>query len=746
MSNATSPNKDNANGKKSKITIRPFKPQVHMDPNYAEKTWKLLKGAIHEIHKQNASGLSFEELYRNAYNMVLHKHGDRLYSGLSTEVHEHLQEVADRVANSHDSSFLIELGKAWNDHKTSMLMIRDILMYMDRVYVLNHNVPTVFDLGLSLFRDDIARNVRIKDRLLKTVLSLIARERMGEVIDRGILRNVTQMWIDLGINTRSVYEDDFERNLLETTAQFYRVESQEFISGNSCSEYLKKAEIRLKEEFDRVSHYLDPSTEPKLREVTEKELLTTHLKSLIDMENSGLISMLRDDKVEDLRRMYSLFTRIVSGLATMRDTMSNYVKEIGKELVTDEEKQKEQGTYVQQLLDLKDKYDRLLAQAFSNDKTFQHSLNQAFETFINLNNKSPEYISLFIDEKLKKGLKGVSDEEIEVVLDKVMMLFRYIQEKDVFEKYYKQHLAKRLLLQRSVSDDAERNMIAKLKTECGYQFTSKLEGMFTDMKLSSDSMEGFRSYIGNLGSDCLGGIELSVHILTTGFWPTQTTASCKLPNEILNCCEIFRKYYLSNHNGRRLTWQTNMGTAEMKAIFGAKKHELNISTYQMVILLQFNDISRISYRDLLEATGIPIPDLKRNLLALCSPKSKILDKEPASPKVEDQDVFIFNSKFKSKLFKVKVMTVSMKETPTEANDTRQKVDEDRKHQIEAAVVRIMKARKTLDHQNLVVEVTNQLSSRFMPHPMVVKKRIESLIEREYLERSKTDRKVYHYLA
>jgi len=46
-----------------------------------------------------------------------------------------------------------------------------------------------------------------------------------------------------------------------------------------------------------------------------------------------------------------------------------------------------------------------------------------------------------------------------------MMLFRFIQEKDVFEKYYKQHLAKRLLLGRSVSDDAERNMIAKLKVK-----------------------------------------------------------------------------------------------------------------------------------------------------------------------------------------------------------------------------------------------------------------------------------------
>ena len=66
----------------------------------------------------------------------------------------------------------------------------------------------------------------------------------------------------------------------------------------------------------------------------------------------------------------------------------------------------------------------------------------------------------------------------------VMMLFRYLQEKDIFEKYYKQHLAKRLLSGKVVSDDAERAMLVKLKTECGYQFTSKLESMFNDVKTS----------------------------------------------------------------------------------------------------------------------------------------------------------------------------------------------------------------------------------------------------------------------
>jgi len=167
------------------------------------------------------------------------------------------------------------------------------------------------------------------------------------------------------------------------------------------------------------------------------------------------------------------------------------------------------------------------------------------------------------------------------------MLFRFLQEKDVFEKYYKQHLAKRLLLGRSVSDDAERSMIGKLKTECGYQFTSKLEGMFTDMKVSTDTMANFKNHVKNLADNPLGGIDLSVNVLTTGYWPTQSTNNCNMPPQITKCCEVFKKFYLSNHNGRRITWQTNMGSAEIKAQYGAKKHEIECSTNHMVILLLF---------------------------------------------------------------------------------------------------------------------------------------------------------------
>lgn len=71
----------------------------------------------------------------------------------------------------------------------------------------------------------------------------------------------------------------------------------------------------------------------------------------------------------------------------------------------DPERLKDPVDFVQQLLDAKDKFDAIVGRAFVNDKAFQNALNQAFEHFVNLNQRSPEYISLFMDDKLRKGLK-----------------------------------------------------------------------------------------------------------------------------------------------------------------------------------------------------------------------------------------------------------------------------------------------------------------------------------------------------
>ncbi|XP_021722915.1 cullin-3A-like [Chenopodium quinoa] len=732
-----------SNQRRKPFQIEAFKHRVVVDPKYADKTWKILEHAIEEIYNENASGLSFEELYRNAYNMVLHKYGEKLYSGLVTTMTSHLKDISKSIESAQGDAFLEELNRKWAEHNKALQMIRDILMYMDRTFVPSTHKTPVYDLGLNLWRDNVIHASSIQTRLLNTLLDWIQQERTGEVINRGLMRNIIKMLMDLGA---SVYQEDFEKPFLDVSANFYRVESQQFIECCDCGDYLKKAERRLNEEIERVSHYLDIRSEAKITKVVEREMIANHMPRLVHMDNSGLVNMLLDDKYEDLGRMYNLFRRVDNGLSTVRDVMTSHIREVGKQLVTDPERVKDPVEFVQRLLDEKDKYDKIISLAFNNDKTFQNALNSSFEYFINLNARSPEFISLFVDDKLRKGLKGVSEEDVEVVLDKVMMLFRYLQEKDVFEKYYKQHLAKRLLSGKTVSDDAERSLIVKLKTECGYQFTSKLEGMFTDMKTSQDTIQGFYA---NHGAELGDGPTLVVQVLTTGSWPTQPSIPCNLPAELSLLCEKFRSYYLGTHTGRRLSWQTNMGTADIKATFSkGQKHELNVSTFQMCVLMLFNNADRLSYREIEQATEIPAPELKRCLQSLACVKGKnVLRKEPMSKDIGENDDFLFNDKFSSKFYKVKIGTVvAQKESEPEKQETRQRVEEDRKPQIEAAIVRIMKSRKVLDHNNIIAEVTKQLQSRFLPNPVEIKKRIESLIEREFLERDSVDRKLYRYLA
>ena len=134
--------------------------------------------------------------------------------------------------------------------------------------------------------------------------------------------------------------------------------------------------------------------------------------------------------------MYKLFARVSDGHKTIAECMSAHLRAQGKGLVQVQDGAAAAAVpasppvnaivYVQNLLELKDKYDKFLLQAFANDKYFKQVISSDFEYFLNLNPRSPEYLSLFIDDKLKKGVKGLSDAEVESVLDKSMILFRYI--------------------------------------------------------------------------------------------------------------------------------------------------------------------------------------------------------------------------------------------------------------------------------------------------------------------------------
>ena len=297
----------------------------------------------------------------------------------------------------------------------------------------------------------------------------------------------------------------------------------------------------------------------------------------------------------------------------------------------------------------------------------------------------------------------------------------------MFSAIYRNQLAKRILNNRSLSDDSERAMIGKLKLKCGAQFTSRMEGMINDLKLGVDAKKEFAEFQKehSASGTARAGLSFNVDVLSTGHWPSYTKLDARLPAEMSSCVELFTKYFKKTTNQKVLSWMFSLGTVTMKARM-KRTYTLTLSTLQAIALIYPNDrnapraIQELQEsqhrRSLLEA---------RNALA-CVRKAQALLKKKSKGQADDE--FRVNAKFSSKKMRIVVPMASL-----EVSHKPKKVEEDRKHAVEACIVRIMKARKRLAHSVLISEVLQQLHF-FKPRPKMVKQRIEDLIIREYLER------------
>lgn len=614
---------------------------------------------------------------------------------------------------------------------------------------------------MCLFRDHVLRapvsqndNVTIASVFEGTVLFMIRLERDGVMIDRPLIRHC--MYILEGLyetekeeESSKLYLTSFEPAFLESSQSFYLAEGRHLTNTTDASTFCKRVTERLREEEERCSYTLSTITEQKIKDVVDKQMIEQNLPDVIAMEDSGVKYMLDNDRLADLQNVYGLISRIDDEKKALTKAVQSRVIELGtkinnaaKELTQTPagsgQKPEQTNTnvngkgkstedkppsnlqtsaaikWVDDILQLKNKYDNVWKTSFMQDKRMQSSLTISFTDFINSNTRSAEYLSLFFDENLKKGIKGKTEEEIDVLLDNGITLLRYIRDKDLFESYYKKHLSRRLLMKRSASMDAERQMIAKMKMEVGNTFTQKLESMFKDMTISDDLTSSYKERIAQRGDPDSKRIDLEISVLTSTMWPMDIMGGhnkdgismqnqCIYPHSIERLKQSFEQFYLSKHNGRKLSWQPGMGTADIRATFTrpsgkVARHDLNVSTYAMIILLLFNDVpsgESLTFEEIQARTNIPSNELGRNLQSLAvAPKTRVLKKDPMSKDVKPTDRFFYNEGFQSVYTKIKIGVVSSGgnkvENQDERKETEKQVNRERGALIEAAVVRVMK--------------------------------------------------------
>mmetsp|Transcript_22281 Transcript_22281/g.55184 ORF Transcript_22281/g.55184 Transcript_22281/m.55184 type:complete len:741 (+) Transcript_22281:94-2316(+) len=693
----------------------------------------------------------YVQIYTTCYDMCTQRSpynwSRELYQRHGETIQRYLTEnvlPALRAKTGQGGTILLaELKHRWQNHQIMNKWLKKFFTYLDRYYVKHHSLPTLSQAGLRCFRDKVYDE--IKPEATAAIHGLINEEREGRIIDKSLVKSVVELYESMGMGTLDAYNADLEEPLLASTREYYARKREDWIN-DSTPDYLIKAEDALDEEKKRVEDYLNSSSEAKILKVVEEEILEKVEMLLLNKESSGCRALLQNDKSEDLQRMFRLFSRLENGLNPMADILKNFVIYSGEEIIArrkarldgGEKDKNDDPKFVKAIMALHDKYLDVVKKDFAGNSLFQKGLKDAFVEIVNKNvgqYTNAELMSTFCDRILKSGGEKLSESEVEVNLEKIVQLFSYLTDKDMFAEIYRNQLAKRLLSQRSTSDDAEKLMIAKLKMQCGTQFTSKMEGMLADLAVGSDQRSEFETRMRSVETT----LDFSVQVLTTGFWPTYKSPEIALTPEMSKCMGVFKDWHDQKHQKRKLGWIFSQGNATVRAVF-KKTYDISVTTLQAVALDAFNDGVTMTFAELSRKLNVEESILKPLMHSLSCGKYKVIRKTPASNKINTTDSFTANAKFASNMRKIRIPMASL----DQAMNTK-RVEEDRTIAIEAAIVRIMKARKTLQHQQLLSEVLAQLNF-FNPNPRVVKKRIEALIEREYLERSADNAQVYNYLA
>ncbi|KAH7678740.1 Cullins domain-containing protein [Dioscorea alata] len=569
---------------------------------FMQKGITKLKNILEGLPESQFSSEDYMMLYTTIYNMCTqkppHDYSQQLYDKYRESFEEYINAtVLPSLREKHDEFMLRELVKRWSNHKVMVRWLSRFFHYLDRYFIARRSLPALNEVGLTCFRNLVYQEINGKVR--DAVISLIDQEREGEQIDRALLKNVLDIFVEIGLGSMDCYENDFEAAMLKDTAAYYSRKASNWILEDSCPDYMLKAEECLKREKDRVSHYLHSSSEQKLLEKVQHELLYVYASQLLEKEHSGCHALLRDDKVDDLSRMYRLFCRIPRGLDPVSLIFKQHVTAEGTALVKQAEdaasnKKAEkkdvvglqEQVFVRKVIELHDKYLAYVNDCFQNHSLFHKALKEAFEVFCNkgvAGSSSAELLATFCDNILKKGgSEKLSDEAIEETLEKVVKLLAYISDKDLFAEFYRKKLARRLLFDKSANDDHERSILTKLKQQCGGQFTSKMEGMVTDLTLARENQSSFEEYL-NSNANANPGIDLTVTVLTTGFWPSYKTFDLNLPAEMVKCVEVFKEFYQTKTKHRKLTWIYSLGTCNINGKFEPKNMELIVTTYQVFL-------------------------------------------------------------------------------------------------------------------------------------------------------------------
>uniref|UniRef100_A0A8B9SXV4 Cullin 2 n=1 Tax=Anas platyrhynchos TaxID=8839 RepID=A0A8B9SXV4_ANAPL len=659
--------------------------------------------------------------------------GERLYTETKIFLENHVRHLHKRVLESEEQ-VLVMYHRYWEEYSKGADYMDCLYRYLNTQFIkknklteadlqygyggvdMNEPLMEIGELALDMWRKLMIEPLQAI--LIRMLLREIKNDRCGEDPNQKVIHGVINSFVHVEQYKKKFplkfYQEIFECPFLNETGEYYKQEASNLLQESNCSQYMEKVLGRLKDEEMRCRKYLHPSSYGKVIHECQQRMVADHLQFL----HAECHNIIRQEKRSDMANMYTLLRAVSSGLPHMIQELQNHIHDEGLRATSNLSQENMPTQFVESVLEVHSKFVQLINTVLNGDQHFMSALDKALTSVVNYREpksicKAPELLAKYCDNLLKKSAKGMTENEVEDKLTKCWQ---------------------------------KEAMINKLKQACGYEFTSKLHRMYTDMSVSADLNNKFNNFIKNQDTIIDLGISFQIYVLQAGAWPlTQAPSSTfAIPQELEKSVQMFELFYSQHFSGRKLTWLHYLCTGEVKMNYLCKPYVAMVTTYQMAVLLAFNNSETVSYKELQDSTQMNEKELTKTIKSLLD--VKMINHDSDKEDVEAESTFSLNMNFSSKRTKFKITTSMQKDTPQEMEQTRSAVDEDRKMYLQAAIVRIMKARKVLRHNALIQEVISQSRARFNPSISMIKKCIEVLIDKQYIERSQASADEYSYVA
>ena len=409
------------------------------------------------------------------------------------------------------------------------------------------------------------------------------------------------------------------------------------------------ADAELKEQEERAKKYLETIKECTSMATLMDVYVQVFVDSFKDLMLAEAAQMIRDNEAEKLALMFGLVDRIPGAIDPILQDLEMHIINQGladmkfsaETIVSDPEQ------YVEKLMGLFNRFSSLVKNAFHNDPRFLESRDKAYQMVVNdtsvfniklptknrwlgantqPESKCPELLANFCDLLFRKSSlsKNLTSAEMQEKAKKIVEILKYVINEDVFMRYYKMHLARRLILRSSADSDMEENIIHWLKDIFPVEYIQTLQRMFQDIKLGMDFNGKFKDAYKEKSEFLTNAVNFNV--LNSGAWAhSSDRVPVTLPTEIAENIPHMEEYYAKQFGGRKLQWYHMMSNGIVNFVNDVGKFELEVTTCQVAILFLWNNIptERIRFESLRMSTELPGNELKRALFSLTmNPKLK----------------------------------------------------------------------------------------------------------------------------